>query len=320
MVQDVSKPPPTRLALVTGGLTLGGSTTFLCNLGGELVHRGIPVEVLSFEKENPLGADFQRLKVPVFCQDERRVIFEDRMAACLERLGRFAPTVAVANVSQVAFEVLRYVPPGVFRVGVCHTNHPREYNTIRHYPGQLDVLAAVSQTVKAKLEAMPELAGVPVRYLPLGVPMPAEQARAHPFERPLRILYLGRLDREQKRAHLFPAIFERLRASGIPFHWTIAGDGAEREFLQQTMRSSGVEQTVSFTGQIAYAAVPQLLSQHHVFLLASDYEGLPLTLLEAMGERRVTVHRRLLTTGSHEPTEIPRTAERREAILVKSAR
>src|SRR5262249_52533579 len=35
--------------------------------------------------------------------------------------------------------------------------------------------------------------------------------------------------------------------------------------------------------------VPQLLAKHDVFLLASDYEGLPLTLLEAMGNGLVPV-------------------------------
>ena len=64
MIQDDSHSFPLRVALVSGNLTLGGVTTFLCNLGGELIRRKIPVAVLSFEKENPLAADFQRLNVP----------------------------------------------------------------------------------------------------------------------------------------------------------------------------------------------------------------------------------------------------------------
>ena len=38
-----------------------------------------------------------------------------------------------------------------------------------------------------------------------------------------------------------------------------------------------------------YAEVPNLLKQHDIFLLASDYEGLPLSLLEAMGNGLVPV-------------------------------
>src|SRR4051812_45692007 len=105
-----------RIALVTGVLELGGAVTFLCNLGGELARRNIPVEVLSFESDNPLASDFQRLNVPVFTQDARRLIFEDRLQVILHRLREFEPTVVVANLSATAFEVLRYLPEKIFRV------------------------------------------------------------------------------------------------------------------------------------------------------------------------------------------------------------
>ena len=51
-----------RVALVSGGLKLGGSTTFLCNLAGELVRRRIHMEVLSFELDNPLKSEQMRLR------------------------------------------------------------------------------------------------------------------------------------------------------------------------------------------------------------------------------------------------------------------
>jgi glycosyltransferase involved in cell wall biosynthesis len=131
---------------------------------------------------------------------------------------------------------------------------------------------------------MAEFANVPVAYLPYGVPMP-EEKQPTKFEdgAPLRILYLGRLDQEQKRVRLFPQILQGLKSAGILFHWTVAGDGPERTFLEASMKSSSPQQTVSFPGKIDYGAVPKLLSEHDVFLLTSDYEGLPLSLLEAMG-------------------------------------
>ena len=137
---------------------------------------------------------------------------------------------------------------------------------------------------------MPEFARVAVRYLPLGVPMPkADKIAPRKFTGPLRILYLGRLDREQKRVHLFPQILQRLNESGIPFHWTCAGEGAERATLELQMKGSLPTQTVRFTGKVPYAQVPKLLEEHDVFLLASDYEGLPLSMVEAMGAGLVPV-------------------------------
>jgi glycosyltransferase involved in cell wall biosynthesis len=290
VIQDVFHASPLRVGLASGSLTLGGVTIFLCNLGGELVRRKIPVEVMNFELDNPLAADFQRLNVPVRCQDHHRLIFEDRLAAVLRELSRFQPTVVLANLSSTSFEVLRYLPAGVFRVGVGHSDHPTTYEMMRHYAPHMDLLAVVSETMKRKAGAMPDFSRLPVACLRHGVPIPPdERLAARRFDRPLRILYLGRLVQEQKRVRLFPAILEGLKSSGIPFHWTIAGEGPEREFLERTMSGAPPQQTISFPGKILYVDVPRILSEHDVFLLASDHEGLPLSLLEAMGQALVPV-------------------------------
>jgi len=290
VVQELLPSLPPRVGLVTGGLVLGGATTFLCNFGGELVRRGLPAQVLSFAKENPLAADFKRLNVPVFWQDDRRVIFEDRMRAVLQELRRFRPTAVVSCLGAISFEVLRYLPAGVFRAGMVQSHDPGVYAGLRPYAAQLDLMVGVSQVIEETLKAMPDFARVPIRCLPYGVPMPEKAAPPSSAPgAPLRILYLGRLVQEQKRVRLFPQIHEQLKSSGIPFHWTIAGEGPEKGYLQSALRSSSPAQTLSFPGTILYADVPRLLAAHDVFLLASDYEGLPLSLLEAMGYGLVPV-------------------------------
>lgn len=279
-----------RIALVSGGLGLGGSTTFLINFAGELVRRGIPAEVMSFERENPMSADFQKWKIPVLCLDQRQMIFEDRLKIILQNLARFQPTVVVSTLGAVSFEVLRYLPKGVFRIGMGQSHDPLVYDTIRHYAPWMDLVSMVSQAMKQEAATMPEFARVPVAYLPYGVPMcPDTELPTRDFTKPLRILYLGRLGQEQKRVRLFPEILRQLCDRGMPFHWTIAGEGEERGFLEMNLKTGSPEQTVSFAGPVKYAEVPALLKQHDIFLLASDYEGLPLSLLEAMGHGLVPV-------------------------------
>ncbi|HXM01237.1 MAG TPA: glycosyltransferase family 4 protein, partial [Chthoniobacterales bacterium] len=74
-----------------------------------------------------------------------------------------------------------------------------------------------------------------------------------------------------------------------PFIWTIVGDGPELKRLQQTMATTPPHQTVVFAGQVPYYRVPQLLADADIFLLTSDYEGLPLSLLEALVSGAVPV-------------------------------
>jgi glycosyltransferase involved in cell wall biosynthesis len=308
MDQEISNPA-LRVTLVTGCVKLGGAATFLCNLGGELVRRSIPAEVLSFDDDCPLAEDFQRLNVPVLALNPRE-IFEDRLAKILQQLTEFKPSVVLATLDAVSFEVFRYLPSGIFRVGVGQSDDPVVYEMMRHYAPWMDLAAMVSQTMKQKAESMPEFARVPVVYLPYGVPMSSEGKMAQTgLHRPLQILYLGRLAREQKRVHLFPQILEQMKASGIPFHWTIAGDGPDRAALEQTMKDAPPEQTVSFAGPVRYAGVPELLKQHDLYLLASEFEGLPLSLLEAMGAGLVPVVSQL-------PSGIPEVVDAGNGMLV----
>lgn len=285
---DTAAPPSPRLALVTGVLDLGGTTTFMCNLAGELVRRGVAAEVFSFSQENPLAEDFRRLNIPVFTTNPRRWIYEDRLRLILQELARFQPSAVLANLTSTSFEVLRYLPAGVCRIGTAQSHDPGVYATVRPYTPYLDRMGAVSRTIEQSLRALPEFQKVPVSYQPYGVPMPALPPPRR-FDQPLRVLYLGRLQREQKRVQLFPEILQDLQAAGIPFHWTIAGTGPEADWLQRSLKVTAPGQSVSFPGKVLYADVPKLLAEHDLFLLASDYEGLPLSLLEAMAYGLVPV-------------------------------
>src|SRR5678815_4428681 len=88
--------PGSRIAFVSNGLPLGGSTSMLCNLGGELARRAVPVLILGLEKKHPMEHDFRALGVPTITFDDRRFIFEDRLLSCLNALREFQPTAVVS--------------------------------------------------------------------------------------------------------------------------------------------------------------------------------------------------------------------------------
>jgi len=162
--------------------------------------------------------------------------------------------------------VLRYVPPGVLRVGLGQSDDGIVYDTIRLYAAHLDLVAVVSRTMKEKALALPELARLPVYYLPYGVPLPDDNQVIRPDStRPLRLLYLGRLEQEQKRVRLFPKIFEHLCQSGMPFQWTIAGDGSEMLFLKEVMKTKLPHQKITFLGSVRYVDVPSVLRNMRFF-------------------------------------------------------
>jgi glycosyltransferase involved in cell wall biosynthesis len=277
-----------RIAFVSS-LGLGGATTFLCNLTGELTRRKIPVIVVSPKKENAFASDFSTAGVKVVLHDDRRMIFEDRLRAMLPTLAKFQPTIVVGCLGEISYEVLRYVPNGVYRIAVIQTDHQIFYDAAGPYAGFMDAIAGVSSKITERLAAMNVFRDVSKRCLPYGIPMPQQSEPRGTNGQPLRILYLGRITDPQKRVYLFPKILAALKKSGIPFRWTIAGAGDQRINLERLMAANEPGRQVLFPGPLPNAQVPALLENHDVFLLASNAEGLPLSLLEAMGHGLVPV-------------------------------
>jgi L-malate glycosyltransferase len=74
---------------------------------------------------------------------------------------------------------------------------------------------------------------------------------------------------------------KRLRDDQVPAKLILVGDGEERSVLEKLVASESVESDILFLG--ARSDIPRLLAAADAFLLSSISEGIPLTLIEAMG-------------------------------------
>jgi glycosyltransferase involved in cell wall biosynthesis len=98
-----------------------------------------------------------------------------------------------------------------------------------------------------------------------------------PIERTGRpvVLTVARLDEQKGHRYLLEAA-----AQIPPAQFVLAGDGPLRASLEAQARSLGVEERVKFLGY--RSDIADLLADCDVFVLPSLYEGLPLSILEAM--------------------------------------
>ena len=275
------------IAFVSERLHEGGAITFLVELGKELQERGFPVKVFSTTSDNAYAQDFVAAGLEVTTQDDRGLIWEDRVNATLDAIRAFNPAVYVAVHGATPFEIARSLPARMTKIGMIHIDHRETHQSLSRFASHFDAFICVSEEIRTELAAiLPER---PKLYsIKCGVAIPPDPV-PHPLSATARILYYGRLERPQKRVHLFPEILRDLIASGIPFHWTIAGGGSELENLRASLTTSRSDQQVEVIGPVAYSDVSRLLRQNDLYLLASDAEGLPLTLLEAMAHGLVPV-------------------------------
>jgi len=92
----------------------------------------------------------------------------------------------------------------------------------------------------------------------------------------LQILTIGRLSPVKNHAMLLDA----LASLSLPFHARIIGEGECRAKLEARIIALGLSSKVELLG--AVTETTDYLANTHIFVLSLDYEGLPLSVLEAM--------------------------------------
>jgi glycosyltransferase involved in cell wall biosynthesis len=98
------------------------------------------------------------------------------------------------------------------------------------------------------------------------------------------LVAIGRLAEEKSHKTLISAIRllkERYHSELRPFpKTTIVGDGELRGALDQLIRREGLEQDVLLAG--IKNDIPEVLRTHEIYVMSSIWEGLSISLLEAM--------------------------------------
>lgn len=121
-------------------------------------------------------------------------------------------------------------------------------------------------------------------YIPNGASSPVRREAAqitsryglHPGE---YILYLGRLVPEKGVHHLINA----WKLADIPRQLVIAGTSSDTDaYVRELKKQAGGDPRILFTGFVQEEILEELYSNAWIYVLPSELEGMPLSLLEAM--------------------------------------
>lgn len=280
-----------RTVFLDDHLSQGGSTTFLVQLLPALREQGIAAAVIASDQRAERAAALDRAGIARFSYPfgDSTWLYDDRLRGAYRLLAECNPQAVVASHETVSFDLLRYVPAGVLRIGVIHVDDEWSYHLVSVYSRHLDVVVCPTSAIAEKARNVLTPRGPRVEIIPYGVDLPAGDPPPAPADdATLRLLYAGRLDEDQKRVRRFVPLWRELKKNPRPILWTIVGDGPEAEYLMENMRSDE-RHRVDFALGREYEELPRLYASHHAILLLSDYEGLPLTLLEGMSHGLVPV-------------------------------
>lgn len=151
-----------------------------------------------------------------------------------------------------------------------------------------DGFICVSEELAAKIHAtIPHYPAGRIHAVPLAAEsFPHPRGVREDLTVPLQVGFVARLERDQKRADLLPALVRAVRRMGAPVRWRIVGDGSQRRLLE---RSLGGATDVTFHGIIRGDEYQHILGQLDAIVFLSEYEGTPLAMLDAMAAGAVPI-------------------------------
>ncbi|MEA1049009.1 glycosyltransferase family 4 protein [Lamprobacter modestohalophilus] len=209
----------------------------------------------------------------------------------LETSGAFDGVFVNVLASRVQTNAMRYLSPEIRRVMIVHSITPGTYAAARAIRNQVHATVGVSPRIRDDLVHQHGFDPVRTQAIPNALDLSQFEQPREPrgSGEPLRLLFLGRLKDIDKGVFWLPEILARLPEHAVRL--SVAGDGPDRTALED--RCAGLGERIRFLGRVPPEQVPALAASHDVFLFPSRFEGLPLTLVEAMAAGCVPVATRI---------------------------
>jgi len=121
-----------------------------------------------------------------------------------------------------------------------------------------------------------------IKYHPVGIDPDEFPFREREPRGTLTILTVARLVREKALDNALKALHILVKEHGIGnVKYIVAGGGPQEVLLKELAVELGVADRVRFTGSVSRAEVIKLYGEAHLYVLSSEQEVLPVTLMEA---------------------------------------
>lgn len=300
-----TEPGQRRVLLLLPAIRTGGADRFALDLAAGLTAAGDRVTAILTRGDIPSTwlAELRQITPDVFnlATFLAPADYPRFLHALVESRGL---TAAVISNSQLAYQLLPYLRsrcPGLAILDYQHNLQPQRQGGFPRIGVEHSGLIDLHVTSSAHLRgwmlgqgAAPERVEVCPTYVDCASWSPDERERARVRaelglgpDQPL-ILFVGRLT-AQKRPALLVAILRELRARGAPFSALVVGGGEDEPTLRAAIRRHRLAPQVRTLGEQPRERVRALMRAADLLLLPSAYEGIALTLFEAMATGVVPV-------------------------------
>jgi len=250
----------------------------------ELARRGHDVTALVLYHESfPSGPELQQQGVKVLATEWATCV-EDQVAWLAPQLQAVNPDVFVPNISVSGCYAARYLRDAGRPTIAGHLSHDDfNWGMATRFCKTSDAWA-VSGLFCMGHELGDEVRGwQPTRTrvvdIPHGVPINSDVADQ---SGPLRLVYAGRFEQRQKRVLDVTQAFADVLQRHSTTTACMIGNGSKQPEVQKIIDSLNMTGRIEVTGYVPPQEVQRTMLQNNVFVLLSDYEGVPGAVMDAM--------------------------------------
>src|SRR6185436_19246191 len=179
------------------------------------------------------------------------------------------------------------------RIFIIHTDYPELSRTLKKYHSYLDGIICVNQEMRPKVESCvpwSENSRIHVVGTPISPPVPSLKRG---LSRPIRLGYAGRLIEKQKRVDRLPGFCKALESLGIDYSLEILGDGSKLDFKRDNLNPKRCSLHGIKTGEDYWS----FIRRWDFILFFNDFEGTPISLLEALSQGVLPLYPEIQTGG-----------------------
>jgi glycosyltransferase involved in cell wall biosynthesis len=282
----------TKVIISTPVWSLNGINVFSEALARGIRDRGYDARILitgvTYREKKPLPLPrtipITQLSIP------RGATWSARQRSLRQYLEQYSPCVYLPNHDFNHSCITPSLRVDVGVIGIVHSDDEQHYDHFRRLGATWNAVVAVSSRIRERLAALGSADPARIHTIPYGVNAVAHHSIRN--DRPVRIIYTGRLEENQKRVSDLIRIAATLRERGVSFEMSIVGDGPARDAISKAIDASDLSHRVRLVATVEPARVAELCAEQDVFLLPSVYEGMPISLLEAMGQGCIPVVRK----------------------------
>ena len=267
----------------------GGAETMCENLTYALSSLGHEVCVVSlYDEPTPISARMEKNGVRILYLDKKLGMDVSMVPKLMKIMKQEQPDVVHTHLDVVKYAALAAKLTGIRRC--VHTVHnvahmeaeglARKINKVYFRTG-LAVPVALNPLVQKTICEVYGLLEdmVPVVYNGVDLSRCLEKTDYRP-NNPMTLVHIGRFNEQKNHAGLLEA-FRLLLEQAPNCRLNLLGDGELLEPMRQLAREKGIADKVFFLG--SQSNVHPYLQEADLFVLPSNYEGMPMTIIEAMG-------------------------------------